>query len=79
MRFIPAREDIDPMGDPYRTGNVLQWEAVETVGAAQVIMVDSHSDVTAASAGDMLVTRAMTRGAAAFVTDGTSSDITCHV
>jgi regulator of RNase E activity RraA len=74
MRFIPAREDIDPLDDPYRTGNVLQWEAVEAVGPGQVIVVDSRSDVTAASAGDMLITRAMLRGASGFVTDGAFRD-----
>jgi regulator of RNase E activity RraA len=74
MRFIPSREDVDPMGDPYRTGNTLQWEAVETVGEGQAIVVDSRDDVTSASAGDMLVTRAMKRGAAAFVTDGAVRD-----
>ncbi|GGL10791.1 hypothetical protein [Nocardia jinanensis] len=74
MRFIPAREDIDPMDDPYRTGNVLQWEAVEAVGPRQVLVVDSRGDITAASAGDMLITRAMTRGAAGVVTDGAFRD-----
>lgn len=74
MRFIPAREDIDPLDDPYRTGNVLQWEAVEAVGPRQVIVVDSRDDITAASAGDMLITRAMKRGAAGFVTDGAFRD-----
>ncbi|WP_223838391.1 RraA family protein [Saccharopolyspora pogona] len=74
MRFIPAREDVDPIGDPYRTGNMLQWEAVETVGENQVIVVDSRNDTTAASAGDMLITRAMKRGAAGFITDGAFRD-----
>ncbi|WP_307841494.1 ribonuclease activity regulator RraA [Streptomyces endocoffeicus] len=74
MRFIPSREDIDPMGDPYRTGNVLQWEAVESVGPRQVLVVDSRNDTSAASAGDMLLTRAMKRGAAGFVTDGAFRD-----
>ncbi|GGQ35826.1 ribonuclease activity regulator RraA [Streptomyces mutabilis] len=74
MRFIPCREDVDPVGDPYRTGNVLQWEAIETVGPRQVLVVDSRDDTSAASAGDMLVTRAMKRGAAAFVTDGALRD-----
>lgn len=74
MRFIPAREDVDPMDDPYRTGNQLQWEAVEQVGPGQVIVVDSRNDIAAASAGDMLVTRAMKRGAAGFVTDGALRD-----
>ncbi|MEU6128455.1 hypothetical protein ABZ805_04690 [Saccharopolyspora sp. NPDC047091] len=74
MRFIPSREDVDPIGDPYRTGNVLQWEAVETVGPGQVIVVDSRGDTAAASAGDMLITRAMRRGAAGFLTDGAFRD-----
>ncbi|MFD7713149.1 ribonuclease activity regulator RraA [Streptomyces sp. NPDC059786] len=74
MRFIPSREDVDPVGDPYRTGNVLQWEAVESVGPRQVLVVDSHGDTSAASAGDMLLTRAMKRGAAGFVTDGAFRD-----
>ncbi|MGH3500052.1 MAG: ribonuclease activity regulator RraA [Nocardioidaceae bacterium] len=74
MRFIPAREDIDPMGDPYRTGNVLQWEAIEQIGPGQVLVVDSGGDTSAASAGDILITRAMMRGANGFVTDGALRD-----
>ncbi len=33
MRFIPAREDVDTL-DPYRSGNTLQWEAIESVPPA---------------------------------------------
>ena len=69
MRFIPAREDVNPL-DPYRSGNTLQWEAIENVPPGQVIVVDSRGDTSAASGGDMLMTRAMVRGAAGFVTDG---------
>jgi regulator of RNase E activity RraA len=69
MRFIPAREDVNPL-DPYRSGNTLQWEAIENVPPGQVIVVDSGGDTSAASGGDMLMTRAMVRGAAGFVTDG---------
>jgi regulator of RNase E activity RraA len=69
MRFIPAREDIDTL-DPYRSGNALQWESIENVPPGHVIVVDSRGDTTAASGGDMLMTRAMKRGAAGFVTDG---------
>jgi regulator of RNase E activity RraA len=69
MRFIPAREDVNPP-DPYRSGNTLQWEAIENVPPGQVIVVDSRGDAGAASGGDMLMTRAMVRGAAGFVTDG---------
>ena len=69
MRFIPMREDVDGL-DPYRSGNTLQWEAIESVPPGQVIVVDSYRDTSAASGGDMLMTRAWKRGAAAFVTDG---------
>ncbi|MCR3722001.1 MULTISPECIES: hypothetical protein [Prauserella salsuginis group] len=74
MRFIPSREDVEPLDDPYRTGNVLQWEAVESVEEGQVIVVDSRGDISAASGGDMLLTRASKRGATGFVTDGAVRD-----
>jgi len=73
MRFIPAREDVNPL-DPYRSGNTLQWEAIESVPPGHVIVVDSRGDTRAASGGDMLMTRAMVRGAAGFVTDGALRD-----
>jgi len=69
MRFIPAREDVNTL-DPYRSGNTLQWESIENVPPGHVIVVDSRGDTSAASGGDMLMTRAMVRGAAGFVTDG---------
>ena len=69
MRFIPTREDMDPL-DPYRSGNTLQWESIENVPPGHVIVVDSRGDASAASGGDMLMTRAWKRGAAGFVTDG---------
>ena len=69
MRFIPAREDVDTL-DPYRSGNTLQWDAIEAVPPGHVIVVDSRGDTRAASGGDMLMTRAWKRGAAGFVTDG---------
>lgn len=69
MRFIPAREDVNT-ADPYRSGNTLQWEAIESVPPGQVLVVDSRGDTRAASGGDMLMTRAWKRGVAGFVTDG---------
>jgi regulator of RNase E activity RraA len=69
MRFIPTREDVNTL-DPYRSGNTLQWESIESVPPGQVIVVDSRGDASAASGGDMLMTRAMRRGVAGFVTDG---------
>jgi Demethylmenaquinone methyltransferase len=69
MRFIPMREDVDTL-DPYRSGNTLQWEAFETVPPGHVLVIDSYQNASAASGGDMLMTRAWKRGAAAVVTDG---------
>jgi regulator of RNase E activity RraA len=69
MRFIPMREDVDGL-DPYRSGNTLQWEAFESLQPGQVLVVDSYGNASAASGGDMLMTRAWKRGAAAVVTDG---------
>ena len=43
MRFIPAREDVDTL-DPYRSGNTLQWDAIEAVPPGQVLVVDSRGD-----------------------------------
>jgi len=73
MRFIPAREDVNTL-DPYRSGNTLQWESIEGVPPGHVIVVDSRGDTRAASGGDMLMTRAMRRGAAGFVTNGALRD-----
>ena len=69
MRFIPMREDVNTV-DPYNSGNTLQWDSIENVPPGHVIVVDSRGDDSAASGGDMLMTRAMIRGAAGFVTDG---------
>jgi regulator of RNase E activity RraA len=73
MRFIPSREDVDTL-EPYRSGNTLQWESIENVPPGHVVVVDSRGDASAASGGDMLMTRAMRRGAAGFVTDGALRD-----
>src|SRR3954468_22603443 len=69
MRFMPAREDVNTP-DPYRSGNTLQWEAFEEGPPGQVLVVDSRGDASAASGGDMLMTRAWKRGMAGVVTDG---------
>jgi regulator of RNase E activity RraA len=73
MRFIPAREDIDTLEGLYSADN-LQWKGVEALEEGQVLVIDSRSDINAASAGDMLVTRAMHKKAAAVITDGAFRD-----
>lgn len=76
LRMIPAREDLDTIETltPYANPDNLQWEAVENIGAGQVLVIDSRSDPRAASAGAMLPTRMKMRGAAAIVTDGSFRD-----
>lgn len=73
MRFIPAREDLDTLDGLYDDDN-LQWAGVEQIRPGEVMIIDSRNDTSAASAGDMLVTRAMHRGAKAFITDGAFRD-----
>lgn len=73
MRFIPAREDLDTLESLLGESN-LQWAGVEQVGPGQALIVDSRGEIDAATAGDMLVTRAMHRGAVAFITDGAFRD-----
>lgn len=73
MRFIPARADIDTLDSLHGPDN-LQWAGVEALDEGQVLVIDSRSDIGAASAGDMLVTRAMHKKAAAVITDGAFRD-----
>ena len=69
LRYIPAREDLNTIkvfedrGHPQRV-------AVETCPEGAVMVIDSRKDARAASAGSILVTRLMKRGAAGVVTDG---------
>ncbi len=76
MRFIPAREDIDTGAtvtmEPSPVN--LQWVGVEALSEGDVLVIDSRSDVRAASMGDILVSRMARRGARAVVTDGAFRD-----
>jgi len=76
LRFIPSREDKDwDLGDLQKRGeDNMQWEAVEAIGAGQVLVIDSRGDSRAASAGNMLLTRMLRKGVAAAVTDGAFRD-----
>ena len=69
LRYIPAREDLNPItvfADP----NHPQRVAIETCPAGSVLVMDSRKSARAASAGSLLITRLMVRGAAGIVTDG---------
>lgn len=69
LRYIPAREDLDHLG-VFADHSHPQRKAVEEIPAGHVWVIDSRQDSRAASAGAILVTRVMMRGAAGVVTDG---------
>ena len=69
LRYIPAREDLNPITvfqDPKHPQRV----AIEQCPAGAVMVIESRKDARAASAGSILITRLMVRGAAGVVTDG---------
>ena len=69
LRYIPAREDLNPISvfkDPKHPQRV----AVETCPKGSVLVIDSRKNAKAASAGSILVSRLMKRGASGIVTDG---------
>ena len=69
LRYIPAREDIDQLGAFEGRGHP-QREAIEACPPGHVLVMDARRDATAATGGDILMTRLMVRGAAGIVTDG---------
>ena len=69
LRYIPAREDLNPMS-VFRNHEHPQRKAVEECPAGAVFVIDSRKDARAASAGGILATRLMVRGCAGMVTDG---------
>jgi regulator of RNase E activity RraA len=69
LRYIPAREDLDPL-NVFEDRRHPQRVAIEECPAGQVLVIDSRGDALAASAGNLLVTRLMKRGGAGIVTDG---------
>ena len=69
LRYIPAREDIDHLG-VFQDYDHPQRKAIESCPSGKVLVMDCRGDASAASAGSILVTRLMMRGAAGLVTDG---------
>jgi len=69
LRYIPAREDLDQLGAFDGRGHP-QREAIEACPPGQVLVMDARRDATAATGGDILMTRLMVRGCAGIVTDG---------
>lgn len=69
LRYIPAREDLNPIG-VFQDRAHPQRRAIEECPPGAVLVMDSRKDPRAASAGSILVSRLMMRGAAGVVTDG---------
>jgi regulator of RNase E activity RraA len=69
LRYIPAREDLDQLGAFEGRGHP-QREAIEACPPGSVLVMDARRDASAATGGDILMTRLQVRGAAGVVTDG---------
>lgn len=69
LRYIPAREDLNPL-TVFQDKAHPQRVAVDQCPDGAVMVIDSRKDARAASAGSILLTRLMRRGAAGVVTDG---------
>ena len=69
LRYMPAREDLNGI-DVFRDRTHPQRAAIEQCPEGHVMVIDSRRDARAASAGGILVSRLMRRGAAGIVTDG---------
>ncbi|HJV11674.1 MAG TPA: ribonuclease activity regulator RraA [Burkholderiales bacterium] len=69
LRYIPAREDVDQLGAFEGRGHP-QREAIEACPPGHVLVMDARRDATAATGGDILMTRLMVRGVSGVVTDG---------
>ena len=75
LRYIPAREDLNPLA-VFENHDHPQRAAIEACPPGAVMVIDSRNDPRAASAGSILITRLMVRGAAGIVTDGGFRDST---
>ena len=69
LRYIPAREALTSI-TVFMARNHIKRVAVERCPPGAVMVFDSRKDARAASAGSILITRLMVRGAAGAVTDG---------
>jgi regulator of RNase E activity RraA len=69
LRYVPAREDLDQLGAFEGRGHP-QREAIEACPPGSVLVMDARRDASAATGGDILMTRLMVRGVAGVVTDG---------
>lgn len=73
LRYVPAREDLNGPAE-YEDRSHPQRRAIEECPAGAVLVVDCRQDASAASGGDILLTRLEFRGVAGMVTDGGMRD-----
>jgi regulator of RNase E activity RraA len=73
LRYVPAREDV-AFNATFDNQTDLQRLAIESVGPGDVLVIDGRSSLDAATLGDILATRAASRGATGIVTDGCLRD-----
>jgi len=69
LRYIPARADLDRI-EVFADRTHPQRVAVEECPPGHVLVMDSRGDPTAASSGNLLLTRLFKRGVAGVITDG---------
>ncbi len=67
LRLVPMREDLKPqLADGFNA----QRQAVEGIGPDEVLVVGARGRADSGTLGDIFATRALKRGAAGIVTDG---------
>jgi 5-oxopent-3-ene-1,2,5-tricarboxylate decarboxylase / 2-hydroxyhepta-2,4-diene-1,7-dioate isomerase len=72
LRYVPLREDVR---DADAAELNAQKRAVESIGPDEVLVIDARREPNAGTIGDILVARALARGATGIVTDGGLRDI----
>lgn len=71
LRMVPMREDL--VGS-FQAGYDAERQAYEEIGPDEVLVVGARGQAAAGVLGDIYVTRALQRGAAGIVTDGSLRD-----
>src|SRR5215472_6912660 len=73
LRYIPRREDLDATAD-YDNLKNKQRVAIESIESGDVLVIDARGDTRAATLGNILTARVLSRGGAGIVTDGAFRD-----
>ena len=73
LRNIPSREDLDQLS-AFENPEHPQRKAIESTPPGHILVIDCRGEKRAASGGQILTTRLMTRGAAGLVSDGPLRD-----